>query len=297
MNFKKNILLIYLVSAPVWGKIKVVASTPDMAYLAHSIGGAQVEVFSLLDGSEDPHFVDAVPLFIQKTAAADVFIEVGLGLEEGWVPKVLQKSGNKKIQSGSSGFCSVGSSVDVLEKAQGKINRSMGDVHGEGNPHFHLSPRHYLQGADRVLKCLKVISPQNEVFFNANYLALKEEINRTSIEVKKILSKSTNKLFAEYHKHFLYFLESYQLQKSEPIEIIPGVPPSAGRLAERAQKARQESLSLVIAANYQNEKVLKKFKELSGVKFIKIAPGLSDQFSKNSYYEWQMNIAKKIADE
>lgn len=297
MNFKIIFILLFWFSLPASGKIKVVATTPDLAYLAHTIGGPHVDVFSLLDGSEDPHFVDAVPLFIQKTASADLFIEVGLGLEEGWVPKVLQKSGNKKIQSGSNGFCSTGASVNVLEKVHGKINRSMGDVHGEGNPHFHLSPSHYLQAAEKVLACLKAVSPKDEAAFKSQFATLKEEIDRTSADVKNVLAGSRKKVIAEYHKQFFYFIDFFQLPKAEPIESVPGVPPSAGRLSERAQKARQEGLSLVLATDYHNEKVLRKFKELSNVNYVKVPAGQTDQMSRNAYYNFLMSIARKIANE
>lgn len=299
MNFNLFLILLYFFINPAFAQIKIVATTPDLAYLAHTIGGSHVEVFSLLDGTEDPHFVDAVPLFIHKTSAADIFIQVGLGLEDGWVPKVIQKSGNRKIQAGSEGLCIAGEAVEVLDKTQGKtqLNRTMGDVHGEGNPHFHLSPKHYHQAALKVYQCLKSIFPKEEHYFKNNLLLLQSEIDKSIIAVNSILTNSKTKLFAEYHKQFLYFFHFYKLKVASAIEEIPGVPPSAGRIAQRAEKAKLEGLHLVIAADHQNEKILRKFKELSGVNYLRLPAGLRDQFLPNSYYDWQLNIAKKIANE
>ena len=118
-------------------------------------GREKVQVVSLLEGNEDPHYVDAMPNWISKVSNADVFCFVGMDLEIGWaLPKVLSKSGNAKVQSGGKGHCNAGASVKALEVPYGKIDRSMGDVHSGGNPHYHLGPTYYLQAADGIFSVL-----------------------------------------------------------------------------------------------------------------------------------------------
>ena len=123
-------------------KIKVVATLPDVAEVVRAIGGTEVDVNTLLSGSEDPHYADARPDYILKVSRADVVCAIGLDLEIGWLPKVLDKSGNAKVQSGGTGFCELGHTVKPLEVPTGVIDRSLGDVHPHGNPHFKIGRAH-----------------------------------------------------------------------------------------------------------------------------------------------------------
>ena len=152
---KKFITLLFIfLSLNAFSKLKVVATTPDLAYAIKKIGGKRVKVFSLLNGNEDPHFVDAMPSWISKVSKANIFCFVGLELEIGWAPKVLTRSGNSKVQSGGKGHCNVGNYIDALEVPKGKIDRSMGDVHAGGNPHYHLGPSQYKKAANGIFEIL-----------------------------------------------------------------------------------------------------------------------------------------------
>ena len=156
-------LFLLLYSNLLWAELKVVTTTPDLAWLVDSIGKKRVSAISLLNGSEDPHFVDAMPSWIAKASRADVFCLVGLELEVGWVPKVLERSANPKIQPGGKGYCEVGKFVKALEVPKGKIDRSMGDVHASGNPHYHLGPEQFKNAAKGVFEVLVTNDPGNAV--------------------------------------------------------------------------------------------------------------------------------------
>jgi zinc/manganese transport system substrate-binding protein len=120
--------------------LRVVTSTTDLAWAVRDIGGSRVVAESLLRGTEDPHFVDARPDYVAKVIRADIVCFVGLDLEVGWLPKVLAKSGRREIQSGGQGYCDASRRIEVLEKVNGGADRSQGDVHPGGNPHYWLSP-------------------------------------------------------------------------------------------------------------------------------------------------------------
>ena len=121
--------------------ITVVTTIPDLGWMVKEIGQHDVVVQSFLTGSEDPHYVDAVPKFVLWASRADMIVSAGLDLEVGWLPKVLEQSANAKVQPGGIGYCEVGNYVTVLEKPTTLTNRSMGDIHPRGNPHFYLSPK------------------------------------------------------------------------------------------------------------------------------------------------------------
>ena len=149
MKMLRHIFALYLVAlftTPVFAEsLRVVTTTTDLAWLTKQIGGDEVEVTSLLSGEEDPHYVDAVPRFIHLVANADIVCVVGMDLEIGWMPKVLSKSANAQVQPGGKGYCETGKGVEALDVITNDVDRSMGDVHPDGNPHFQLSPLHMAQ--------------------------------------------------------------------------------------------------------------------------------------------------------
>ena len=128
---------------------------------------------SLLEGTEDPHYVDAMPHWIVKAAKADVFCMVGLELETGWVPKVLSRSGNAKIQSGAPGHCDASKKVKALEIPVGKIDRSMGDIHPGGNPHYNLGPSFFSQAAESIVDVLINVDAPGAETYMKNLATLK----------------------------------------------------------------------------------------------------------------------------
>lgn len=247
---------------------------PDFVQLGQEIGGEFVTVDSFLDGSEDPHFVDAVPSFISKAAKADVVCSAGLDLEIGWLPKVLAKSSNAKIQPGGKGFCEFGRTVYAAEKPLGSVDRSHGDVHAAGNPHFYLSPTHMTQASKEMLRILIAVSPENESYFKNNQLAfekkmlsLKETITRKLAPFKKIT-------FIQYHKEFTYFFLEYSLSDGGSIEEKPGVPPSASRIASVANDAKARRVGLALAALHTPKHYLEKFNEFSQVPYLMLPTGV-----------------------
>src|SRR5262245_35203671 len=120
-------------------KLKVVATTTDLAAVARAVGGDNVDVTALARPTEDPHFVDAKPSFIRVVNQADVLIEGGASLEAGWLPPILDSARNPKISLGAPGRVVAAQGISLLEVPT-QLDRSMGDVHPQGNPHFMLDP-------------------------------------------------------------------------------------------------------------------------------------------------------------
>src|SRR5690349_352051 len=121
-------------------KLQIMTATTDLASLAQEVGGDKVEVESIAKGYQDPHFVDAKPSYLLKLKRADLLIVVGLELEVGWLPPLLTNARNSNILPGQAGFLDASIGCDILQKPHGAIDRSMGDIHPEGNPHYWLDP-------------------------------------------------------------------------------------------------------------------------------------------------------------
>jgi zinc/manganese transport system substrate-binding protein len=281
--------------------LKVVTTLPDLAEVARRVGGDAVTAEALLSGREDAHFVDAVPDFVRKVADADVVCMMGLELEMGWMPRVLPRSGNARVQEGGKGHCEVGRAVTALDKPSGAIDRSMGDVHPSGNPHFNLSPKAMAQAAGVIAKILTQNRPREEALFEKNLARFRQDMetleNSIRERLKPAVELSKKRAIAiEYHKEFAYFFDLYGLRSHGSIEEKPGVPPSAARLADIATKAKKDGVKIAIGARYYPERHLKRFSELSGIPFKQLPTAVQKEGDANSIEALQKLIADAILE-
>src|SRR6058998_1475358 len=171
------IALSLLWAFPSQAKLNVVASTPDLGSIAREVGGDRIEVTSLAKGTEDPHFVDAKPSFIRVLNQADVLIEGGADLEVGWLPPLVLNSRNPKIQLGLPGRIIAAEVIRLLEVPSGPIDRSLGDVHPFGNPHFTLDPLNGKLIAERIKERLCMLSAVDCPIFTANLKQFEDTID------------------------------------------------------------------------------------------------------------------------
>jgi zinc/manganese transport system substrate-binding protein len=261
---------------PADAAIKVVATTPDVAWIFRAIGGDAVEAESLLRGTENPHFADARPDFIVKVAKAQIVGAVGLDLEVGWLPKVLARSGNATVQPGGKGYCELGRTVSVLERPVGAVDRSMGDVHPAGNPHFTLSPEALVEAGLAARDALVAADPAQAERFKSGYAAYAKTLRELHARLKARLAAAVpaGTVVQEYHREFAYFLAAFDLKSAGSIEEKPGVPPSAARLAQAAASAKAAGAKLVVASTHDPARTLDRYRELAGVPVL-VLPTLS----------------------
>ncbi|MEO5617400.1 MAG: metal ABC transporter substrate-binding protein, partial [Candidatus Eisenbacteria bacterium] len=143
------------------GRLRVAASINDLASIAASVGGEQVEVFSIARPTSDPHRVEALPSYMVKVARSRLYLKVGLGLDQ-WADALIEGSRNRKLRIVD---CSRG--VALLEIPTGKVDASMGDVHPDGNPHYWLDPRNGAQVARTIAAALAEADPANAERYRA----------------------------------------------------------------------------------------------------------------------------------
>jgi zinc/manganese transport system substrate-binding protein len=282
-------------------KLQVVTSIPDLAWAASEVGGELVEARALLRGTENPHFVDAIPEFTRLAAQADVVCIAGLDLEVGYMPPVLSRSGNAQVQPGGKGYCEAGRGVTVLDKPSGPIDRSMGDVHPGGNPHFYLGPKALAAGAKELSAALIRVDPANTATyqkglkdFSAKMDALSAEIFEQLKPVRSAQDKAGAPILLEYHKEFAYFFAEYGLQSFGSVEAKPGVPPSAGRLAEIAAAAKAAGVRALLAADYSPSRTVVRFTELSGIQAAVVPTLVQPAGSVKTYVDLQRHIAAAL---
>lgn len=282
-------------------KIRIVTTIPELAWVAHEIGGDQVEARALLKGTENPHHLDAVPDFIRLVADADIVCIVGLGLEVGYMPPIFSRSGNSKVQPGGQGYCEAGRAITPLDKPSGPVDRSMGDVHPEGNPHFWLSPQMLSESAKEVAQALTRIDPSQEDRFKKGLSEFQNKMTHLSDRITHLLQPTLRKVAVagkpvvmEYHKEFTYFFAQYGLKSFGSLEEKPGVPPSAGRIGDMAQLTRSAHIKAALATDYNPETVLLKFHELSRVPVLQLQTMIRPGRGIGSYEDLQMAIAQAL---
>src|SRR5882762_4805976 len=153
---------------PAQARLNVVATIPDFGDIAQQIGGDKVKVTSICRGTEDAHFVDARPSFVRVLNQADVLIEGGAELEVGWLPPLVNGARNNKILSDAPGHVILSRRIQLLEVPSSPVDRSMGDVHPFGNPHYNLDPANGKLIAARLAETFSTLDPANAEFYRAN---------------------------------------------------------------------------------------------------------------------------------
>lgn len=271
--------------------LKVVTSTPDIAWAIKQIGKDRVEVTSLLKGTENPHFIDAVPEYIRLVAEANIVCIVGMDLEMGWMPKVLSRSGNAKVQPGGPGYCEASRGIQVLDRPTGPVDRSMGDVHPSGNPHFWPSPDALAQSAVGLRDILISNDSANAAEYRRAFDALKVKLaevkDRNLAKLKPYVAQlKAGPILIEYHKEFAYFSESFGVRSIGSVEEKPGVTPSAGRLADMAQQTKASTVRLILSAETAPKKTIAKFAELSGLPIVSVPLSLHTTGKPTEYPEF-----------
>lgn len=302
MNLKIIIpffLLILAVAAFSNDKIQVVTTTTDLAWAAQEIGKDLVDVHSLLNGTENPHFVDTLPEFIRLVGEAQVVCIVGMDLEVGWIPKVLSRSGNALVQPGGTGYCEVGKGIQVLEHPAGPVDRSMGDVHPAGNPHFWLNPKALADGSAQIKDALIRVDTAHATSYTKNYEILVKKLQelqqKNRARLAPLLSKLSGPVVIEYHKEFTYFYDAYGIRSLGSIEEKPGVPPSAGRIAQIGLAAKSEGVKVAMGGEYVPKKTMERFTEISGIPVLKVPTSIQPKGKIKDYVELQNELINAFA--
>src|ERR1051325_7498809 len=180
-------LLLIALGQPALGKWNVVATTPDLAAIAKEIGGDHVDITTLAKPAEDPHFVDAKPSFIVKLNRADLLIEGGAELEIGWLPALLDQARNSKLAPGAPGHVACAQGVPLLE-VPSSLDRSRGDIHAAGNPHYLVDPVNAKIVAQHIADAFCALDDKSSATYKANLKRFTDALDAKLIEWERTMS-------------------------------------------------------------------------------------------------------------
>lgn len=244
-----GLLLFVLSAANVQaGALNVVATTATMGMLAREIGADKVEVRVLAAPDRDPHYLDARPAFMAALRRADLLVEKGAGLEEGWLPAALTGAANPRLNTGRPGHFRASDSLH-LRRSITMDGPNLGHVHGEGNPHFQLDPQRVAAVAaplaDRLGELLPAYREEFEHRARMVRARILEHVETIAAQVEP------GQRFVAYHEDIDYLEEWLPVEVAGYLEPLPGIPPTARHLRGLADTLRDGPKGVVLHAIYQ----------------------------------------------
>jgi zinc/manganese transport system substrate-binding protein len=279
----------FVLGRPVEAKLQVCVSLPDFASVARAVGGDWVEVRSLTDGTQDPHFVPAKPSLMRAVRSADVYVAAGLELEVGWLPVILQGSRNPRIQPGARGFVDASMGVEVMEKPAGTVSRAEGDVHPLGNPHYYADPMNLKPLARQLAVKFSELDATNARQYRENAASFEKRLDAAMAAWKKRMAPFQGRAVVAYHDNFLYLTSRLNLEDFGFLENRPGIPPSARHLSELALKMKEAGVKVVMVQPYYDVEACRRLAVSVGAKVL-ILPteaggvaGVEDVFTRMDY--------------
>jgi len=231
-------------------KLNVVTTIPDLAVIVSEIGGDNVSVQSFSKGTQDPHFIEAKPSYMVKASRADLVVSLGLELEIGWLPPILQGARNPRVMPGTQGYLELGPYLDPIEVPTEKVTRAEGDVHPFGNPHFNLDPIRMGKAAVIIAGRLGELDPDHAASYAEKAQSFKSRMEEKTKGWLARISKSGVTKVITYHKTLNYFFDRFGLNDPINLEPKPGIPPTAQHVLEVIKVAKAQNIKLIMVENF-----------------------------------------------
>jgi zinc/manganese transport system substrate-binding protein len=246
-------LSLLLLSGSVHAAVNVFACEPEWAALTRQLAGDKVDIYTATGPLQDPHQVQARPSLIARARNAQLVVCTGAELEIGWMPVVLQESGNSGIQPGSTGHFEAAKYVTMREVPT-RLDRADGDVHPEGNPHIQTDARNFLPIAAALSQRLIQVDPANTAFYKQQLAAFDQKWRAAIVKWEKQAAPLRGIPIVVHHKGFAYLNAWLGLNEVAELEPKPGMEPSVAYLGTVLGELQQHPARMVIRAAYQNER-------------------------------------------
>jgi zinc/manganese transport system substrate-binding protein len=251
-------------------KLSVVATTPDLAAVASAVGGDKVSVLALAKPTEDPHFVDARPTHIVTLNRADALIEGGAELEIGWLPPLVEGARNPKILPGAPGRIVASEGIALID-VPSSADRSKGDIHASGNPHFMMDPINARTAASSITEAFCRIDAADCPAFRQGLAAFQARIDAKMKDWSARLAPFAGTPIVTYHPTWRYFAQRFGLKSDIFLEPKPGIPPSPPHLAEVIGQMKELKIGTILVEPYQPRKVAETVAGHTGATVVDVA--------------------------
>ena len=264
-------------------QLKVVTSTTDLYDIARAVGGARIKVTHIGEGYQDPHFIEAKPSFVLQLRNADVWAFVGLDLEIGWMPLLLDGARNPKIRMGGSGYLDVSRAIPVIDVPSGNVDRSQGDVHPLGNPHYWLDPDNGKRIAHLFAQKFSELDPQGATTYAKNEAAFNARVDAAARDWAPALAKLKGKPIVAWHTSWRYFAEYTGVNIVGFMEPKPGVPPSPAHLVGLIQTMKRTGAKVIIMEPFYDRKTADFVASKTGATVLILPPSVGGMKGLDDY--------------
>jgi zinc/manganese transport system substrate-binding protein len=266
-------------------KLNVVTATEDAASITREVGGDRVTVTSIGKGYQDPHFIEPKPSFLLLLKRADLLEVIGLDLEIGWLPPLLDQSRNNNIRPGQKGYLDLSTGVEILDRPGGNLNRSMGDVHPLGNPHYWLDPANAVRMAIEVNAKLKEFRPADSAYFDQQLQSFKVRMNDANKRWLAQMAPYKGAKIVTYHPSWPNFARHFGLQVAGTVEPKPGIPPSPSHTLEIINLIKDQKIKVILMEPYFDRKTPDFIAEKTGAHVVVMYPSVGGKAGLDDYFK------------
>lgn len=256
-------LLLATFSLPAAAQLKVFACVPEWASLAQQLD-PEAQIHVATTAWQDPHYIEARPGLIAALRRADLALCTGASLEAGWLPALIRRAANPAIRPGQPGLFLAADHVS-LHQPHHAVDRSMGDVHPEGDPHFHLDPDRVPQVMTALAERLSGLRPENTRRYQDNLARWQENWDRKREEWRQASEQLAETSVVVQHSSFGYLLRWLGVVPVADLEPKPGLPPGAGHLNRLLATPGLDQATLTLVAYYQDDRPARWMEEQTGI--------------------------------
>jgi zinc/manganese transport system substrate-binding protein len=275
-------------------KVRVVASIPDLKALTEAVGGDLVEVDTLARGTQNAHDVEVRPSLMLKLRRADLVVHNGLGLDY-WVEPLLLGAQNSRILPGTPGYVDASQGVAIIPPS-GPLDRSRGDVHPEGNPHYTLDPANAAVITQNIVDGLARVAPTHGERFAAHRRDFLARLDTALTRWQKALEPARGAKVVTYHETFTYFLRRFGLEQAGAIEDRPGIPPSPTHLAALIRTIREQQIKVIMAEPFADQKVVALVAREGGARALALPSSVGGAKGIETYVDLFEHLVTALAD-
>jgi zinc/manganese transport system substrate-binding protein len=255
--------------APAHAALRVLACEPEWGALVQELGGQLVDVSVATSALQDPHQIQAKPSLIARARNADLLVCTGAELEIGWLPVLLQQSGNAKIQAGQPGNFAAADFVRKLEVPT-QVDRSQGDVHAAGNPHIQTDPRNIALVATALAARLQQVDVGNASTYADRAKDFQQRWQQAIARWSAKAASLKGMAVVSQHKAFAYLYDWLGLKEVAVLEPKPGVEPSVSHLQQVLASLKTQPARLVLYAAYQDGRPSEWLQSNAGITAVRL---------------------------
>lgn len=264
--------------------LRIFACEPEWASLSQELVGELNQIESALTVFQDPHRLQARPSLIATIAKVDLLVCSGADLEIGWLPLLLRRSGNRNIQVGQQGHFEASSFIRRLEVPQ-QLDRALGDLHPQGNPHVHLDPRNIRIIAKALTERLIALDPDNAQV----YRRLQEDFQRrwqiALTRWKEQVITLKGQKIVTHHSSFSYLINWLKMDRIATIETKPGIAPSSAHLSLLLNIIETNPPRYLLRTPYANAKPSKWLSEKTGLPMLVLPYSVGENYIAKDLFE------------